>query len=287
MPNLEIIRPSTDLIGNTLYQTISDPVDPRVAKIVSSDREAIEADFIPMKEQGLIPHPDYIQESDEGLRQIIPPNLPLWTESSLSQFSKGGLPPTTLRGHFDSIHSFIQDHVWLPNPLHVSLLSVIVFLSYLIRIFPAVPIIEVTGPIGSGKSTLFHLLSRICRSGIFSSISTIAGLARARHLNPCTILIDEPLEDPNHPVVLGSYKRGSTRLLAGSDQCLLQQNLFGLTFKIRDHASEAVKDRSIFINIAPSNSSLPLFLPEREVERITRIVDHSLWLSLTMFQNIL
>ena len=112
-----------------------------------------------MKDHGLVPHSDYIQETEEGSRIIVPPNLPHWSEASLSQFAKGGLPPTTLRDHFNGIRSFVSNYVWLPDPVAYSLVSVTVVLSYLIRIFPAVPLIEVEGPVGSGKapfSTFFR-----------------------------------------------------------------------------------------------------------------------------------
>ena len=287
MPNLKAIRPSTDLVGGTLYQAIRDPADHRRVKIISSNRENIDVDLLTVDEYGLTIHPDYLEDTKDGLRLITPPNLPNWSESSLSEYAKGRLAPTTLRHHFNAIRSYIANYVWMPDQIFYTLLSVAVLLSYLVRIFPAVPIFEVVGPVGSGKSTLFNVLSKICRSGIFSSISTIAGLARARHLNPCTLLVDEALRDPNHPVVLGSYKRGSTRLLAGPDQSLLEQNLFGLTFKVHDHASEAVKDRTIFIDIAPAELPMPPFLPERETERLSQLVDHSLWLSLTQHQNVL
>ena len=117
MPSLKSVRLSTDLIGDTLYQAICHPGDHRRSTLVTSNREVIDADFVPLEERGLYPHSDYTQETEEGFRLLVPPNLPHWSEASLSQFAKGGLPPTTLRNHFNSIHSFIQAYVWLPSPV--------------------------------------------------------------------------------------------------------------------------------------------------------------------------
>ena len=64
------------------------------------------------------------------------------------------------------------------------------------------------------------------------------------------------------------------------------QNLYGLTIKVPDMASQALKDRTIVINTQPAHCSLLQFFPEREKAALTRLVDHSFWLSLTQFQNV-
>lgn len=229
-----------------------------------------------LRKEGFYPHPDCLIETEDGPQLLIPSTLPKWSEPSYTRFLDGDLPPSTLRDHFNATRSFLAEYAWLPDPVHLDLVATLAFASFLVTVFPAIPIIEVRGPVGSGKSTLLHVLSHICRSGIFTSNSTIAGLARARHLDPCPIFLDEPLRNPNHPVVLGSYKRGSTRLIAGPQQGLISQRLYGLTFKVPDGASEALKDRTITIDTAPAEHPLPPFLPEREQERISRLTDNAL-----------
>jgi hypothetical protein len=65
-------------------------------------------------------------------------------------------------------------------------------------------------------------------------------------------------------------------LIAGPQQGLISQRLYGLTFKVPDGASEALKDRTITIDTAPAEHPLPPFLPEREQERISRLTDNAL-----------
>lgn len=287
MANFTPIRLSTDRIKGKFYQAIHNPEQPKSSLIVSSQVEVFRSDWESLRGQGFKPHPDYIEETNNGLVIISPTTLLGWTPDSLSRFLAKELPPNTLSVHFQELKKFIATYVKLPDPACLNLVSVLVLVSYWIDLFVAVAIIEILGFVGSGKTTLMRVLSCLCRSSLFCSISTIAGMGRARHLDPCTLFIDEPLHSANHPVVLGSCKKGSTRLLAGPKQELLRQNVYGLTFKVQDVASVPLADRTIYIHTTPSKSSLPPFYPEDHKEEIRHLTDNSLWISLYHFQEVL
>ena len=198
---------------------------------------------------------------------------------------KGDLPPTTLRQLFNDLRNFIQQFVYFASKVYYDLVTLAVVLSFWISVPPAVPLLDLLGGLGSGKTTLLFVLSTLCRSGMLSSICTSAALARSRMLDQATLCIDEPIRNPNHPILLGSYKKGSTRMVCGPGNQLLVQSVYGLLLKVYDRSSEALKDRAISIEIAPCRDPLPAFDAYRERNRIQDLRDRLFWLTLTHYRE--
>ena len=180
------LRLSTDHVNGRLYQAVRHPGSPGSVVVVSSTRECFEATWEGFRSAGYCPQEDYLEETKEGLKLVIPQTLSTWSQDSLSALLCGDFPPVTFREHFEEIEEFIRRFVWLPNPIDLVLSTLVVLVSFFVAGFSAVPIVETRGPVGSGKSTLQRILSFLCRSGVFASNSTIPAVARIRHLDPCT-----------------------------------------------------------------------------------------------------
>ena len=286
MTELVSLRISTDYVNGSLFQAVRHPDIRRSALMVSSAKECFEATWEGLKSAGYYPHKDYLKETKDGYKLIVPTTLSAWSQPSLTAYLNGDLQPVTMREHFEEIKTFIEKYVWLPEPVDLVLAAVSVFISYFIGVFCAVPVLETRGGIGSGKSRLQKVMSLLCRSGVLIATSTIAAVARIRYLDSCSLFFEEGLPHPSHPVVLGTYKRDTPRLVTSRDGEPETQNVYGLTWKVPDGASQALKDRTIYLHTQPARQPLPQFYPERERTILTRLMDHSFWLSLTQFQNV-
>ena len=95
--------------------------------------------------------------------------------------------------------------------------------GYVPSAFPAVPLLHVTGPLGSGKTRVFDLLGRLAFRPLQTSNLTAPALFRTLHARGGTLLLDEAerLGDRRDPaaaeltgMLLAGYKRGgrATRL---------------------------------------------------------------------------
>jgi len=281
-----ILRVSTGLTNNSFYQVVRDPNNPNVAAFVFSDRTTFPATYEALTSQGYEPHPDFVVEKDGEPRLFVPQTLPRMNVQFLSDFVSGEVTTDRPKALFKDIRDFIKRYVWFERTVYYDLTSLLVFLSFWVVLFPAIPIVEVLGTTGSGKTTLLYLLSTICRSGFLSSTCSMAALARARHYDYSTLLLDEPLRKPDHPIVLGSYKNGETRTICGPGNELLFQNIYGLTLKVQDTASEALKSRTISLEITPLTKRLPPFCPQQDHDRIQSLVGNLLSISLTHFESI-
>lgn len=285
--DLLVVRLSQDLVNGVLYQTVPRGGQTNAGLLVSSRRESIEISFETLAAGGLCPSREYLSETKNGLRIVVPPTLSVWSTASLDRFLAGDMAPVTAREAFEEQRSFIERFVRLPDLRYLDLISLLAVLSFVVVIFPAIPIIVLRGGVGVGKTTLLNVLSSFSRSPLLCSSSTLAALSRARALDPCTLLLDEALSTPGDPLVLSSYKRDAGRLLCGPGNELRRQSLFGLTIAVAGcRSSEAFEDRTINVSSAPSQVPLPPFLLDEQIEVASRLRDQNFWLAMTQFENI-
>jgi hypothetical protein len=102
-----------------------------------------------------------------------------------------------------------------------------VMLTYVFPAWPAVPYLYVGGPLGSGKTRVFEILSRLVFRPLASSNMTAAALFRTLHDRGGTLLMDEaerlrettPDAGELRSILLAGYKRGgkATRLEPSGD----------------------------------------------------------------------
>jgi len=64
-------------------------------------------------------------------------------------------------------------------------------LTYVYHAWPVVPYVFVGGPLGSGKSRVFEILSRLVFRPLASSNMSAASLFRTLHANGGTLILDE------------------------------------------------------------------------------------------------
>ena len=102
-----------------------------------------------------------------------------------------------------------------------STLALWTILSYGYHAWPAVPYLYLGGPLGSGKSRVFEILSRLCFRPLATSNLTAASLFRSLHAFGGTLLLDEAErlkkgQDPDVgeilSMLLAGYKRGGSAL---------------------------------------------------------------------------
>lgn len=96
-------------------------------------------------------------------------------------------------------------------------LTIWTMLTYVYPAWPAVPYLSIGGPLGSGKSRVFEVLSRVVLRPLPSSNMTSACLFRTLHLQGGILLLDEaerlrdrtPDVGETLSILLAGYKRGS------------------------------------------------------------------------------
>jgi hypothetical protein len=140
------------------------------------------------------------------------------------------------KAQVDAVDTFIRlseaiaHYVELPEDDAAGIVATLALWSmatYLYCAWPATPYLFVGGPLGSGKSRLFDVLSRVVFRPLTSSNMTAAALFRTLHERGGVLLLDEaerlrestPDAGEVRSILLAGYKRGgkATRLEAVAD----------------------------------------------------------------------
>ena len=130
---------------------------------------------------------------------------PGWSQAARHAWLDGTAVPSAAK-IFRDICKRIEYFVDLPRE-HAkgtgSTLALWTLLTYCFHAWPAVPYLYVGGPLGSGKSRVFEILSRLVFRPLVSSNMTAAALFRTLHNNGGTLLLDEAerLKQVNNPDV--------------------------------------------------------------------------------------
>jgi len=289
MPDNNFFRLSTGTLPTgEFYQVVQHPAQANLGLVVTSGGDSFDTSLPSLTEQGLVPHPIHVRERKDGFETLLPPTIGKWPVESLKPFLAGDPPPTTLRALFEETRGFLATFAWIPHVVALNLVTILTFLSYWVKLFPAICIAEICGPIASGKSTLMRLLAKVCRSPIFCSSSTPAALARAREREACTLLFDEPIP-PSKDVdslILASNQQDTHRLICGPGQELLLQDLFGLSVKVFDRVSEAIKSRVVTIDTVQCPHPLPPYISARHSSEVERLIGCFFWLSLLHYERV-
>ena len=153
-----------------------------------------------------------------------------WTQSSRSAWLKDSETPD-VGSLFAAICERFANYLHLPKVKAngtTAMLALWSMLTYIYPAFDAVPYLYVGGPLGSGKSRVFEILSRLVFRPMSSSNLSAASLYRTLHERGGTLLLDEAerLKQTNAPdvgdllsMLLAGYKRGgqATRLEPSGD----------------------------------------------------------------------
>ncbi len=142
-----------------------------------------------------------------------------WSKQSRGEW-KAGRSSVSPAEVFSRVAKAIDHHVEFASEQrhgYLATLSCWVILSYVYHAWDAVPYLLLQGPAGSGKSTLFGILERLCFNAQLSSNPTASAIFRTAHFNGGTYLFDEAerLKDTRSPdmvevnnMLLAGYKRG-------------------------------------------------------------------------------
>ena len=179
-----------------------------------------------------MPLPPFIELPDDRRLWLHPapaepsPNTPSgWTRPGREAWLQGADPPDPA-DVFQRVCKRIAHFIDLPKtdaPGITATLALWSMMTYGYHAWDAVPYLYIGGPLGSGKSRVFEVLSKLVFRPLGSSNMTAAALFRTLHANGGTLLLDEAerLKQTQAPEVqelltmlLAGYKRGgqATRL---------------------------------------------------------------------------
>jgi hypothetical protein len=154
-----------------------------------------------------------------------PSTKPGWSAAARRRWSEGEPAPDPA-ALFKAMAALFARFIDLPTAHAAGVTATALcwaMLSYIYTAFPAVPYLFVGGPLGSGKSRLFEVLSRLVFRPLSSSNMTGAALFRTLHSQGGVLLLDEAerLKNTTDPataeilsMLLAGYKKGgaATRL---------------------------------------------------------------------------
>jgi len=154
-----------------------------------------------------------------------PTTRPGWSREARRRWLAGEAVPDAIEvfGRVSEKIAYFLDLPKTEAPGIVATLALWTMMSYSYCAWPAVPYLYIGGPLGSGKSRVFEVLSRLVFRPLGSSSLTAAALFRTLHSHGGTLLLDEAerLRDVKDPgvsevrsILLAGYKRGgqATRL---------------------------------------------------------------------------
>ncbi len=175
--------------------------------------------------------PDSLVLSDGGKLWIHPTpgepsvrQVPAWTEADRKAWLAGSEPPDPAEV-FQRLCKCIAHFIDFPSdraPGMAATLALWAMLTYAYPAWPAIPYLYLGGPMGSGKTRVFEVLSRLVFRPLQSSNMTGAALFRTLHSRGGTLLYDEaerlkqstPDVGEINSMLLAGYKSGgrATRL---------------------------------------------------------------------------
>src|SRR5207253_3187416 len=92
---------------------------------------------------------------------------------------------------FNEIRKFVKARVELEDERHYSVIAACVLHSYRVRENRTTPYLFLTGPTGTGKNRILHILRALCYRGFIAGNPTAASLFRLMDVHHPTLCVDE------------------------------------------------------------------------------------------------
>lgn len=109
-------------------------------------------------------------------RHLIKKDDGLW--NSIEDFHYGKSKTRSLDAILHDIKAFLKNSVWLPYRHDYDLLTLFVPVTFAQAVFESVPLVLVTGPPASGKSSLGRAMTKICANAVTVGQISAAAIAR-------------------------------------------------------------------------------------------------------------
>jgi hypothetical protein len=182
---------SFETIARVIEPTRNGPVEAkrRTTMVVRSDGEILSVEQVPAP-RGTPSNQRLFQLSDGTLLNRHPrvPACASWSWASIQAFvahpEQAAAPLAELLRETEQI---MRQHIYLPKDDDFAVLALAVAASYVQPVFRALPIILVTGPAGSGKSTAGVILAALGRNGTL--IGQVSAAAAARVIDETSGLV--------------------------------------------------------------------------------------------------
>lgn len=134
-------------------------------------------------------------------------------------FIGGKAPDVDVRQLYPYLRSRIEQHALLPDRADSDLVATYIVLSYLYRMFAAVPYLHLNGPKGSGKTTLGRVFTALGFNGLMVTSCSEASLFRTLDRTGGMFVLDEiegmstreaSGEDAKTSILRAGYQKGAT-----------------------------------------------------------------------------
>lgn len=200
----------------------------------------------------------------------------------------GTSPSGDSRHPFYRIADLVQEFLDLPEHMLARVAS-FALSTWFPECLNVAPLLWITGPPMSGKTTLLTLLHCLCRRPVLLTDMTPAGLYSLQDALKPTLLIDEGelSKGDSDQRVMRLLRAGSTRGI----QVIRRQQVFDC-FGPKAIAArmwpddEALATRAVFVTMLPTRRSLPAFNPHLIRDRIDDLQSELMYFRLTNYHRV-
>jgi len=116
-------------------------------------------------------------------RQPKPSAYNTWEWSYIQDFLEGREKVRPIDEIVSEIHQILRRAVWLPYEEDYAVLALMIPVTYVQRVFEAVPLFLLNGPAGSGKTQMANTVAKMCCNG--NVIGQMSAATAARHIDDC------------------------------------------------------------------------------------------------------
>jgi hypothetical protein len=204
------------------------------------------------------------------------------------QLPTGTRPSGDSRHMFDRIADLLKEFLDLPERT-LALIATFILSTWFPEFLTTAPILWITGPPMSGKTTLLTLLNCLCRRPILLTDVTPAAFYALRDALRPTLLVDESelSNSTSDRRIMSLIRAGSTRGV----HVVRHQRIFdcfgpiAIAARLRPQ-DEALASRAVFVTMLPARRSLRPFNPELLRDRIDDLQSQLLNLRLANYHQV-
>ena len=175
----QVLRREVDLYRDEKGEEVVADVERLETVVIRSDRTVHTARHVPAP-KGTRERDRILRLSDGTLidREPQPNKYGTWSWPSIGSYLEGAAKTRPLAEILRDITSYLRASIWLPFEEDYAILTLVVPVTYVQRIFNSVPLIFLNGPPASGKSETGRAMARVCANACVCGQSSAASIAR-------------------------------------------------------------------------------------------------------------
>jgi len=175
----QVLRREVDMQRNEKGEDVVADVERLETIVIRSDRTVHTARWVPAP-RGTRERDRVLRLSDGTLidREPQPNKYGTWSWPAIGAYLEGACKTRPLAEILSDVMSHLKSSVWLPLEEDYAILTLVVPVTYVQRVFDSVPLIFLNGPAGSGKSETGRAMARVCANAYVCGQSSAASVAR-------------------------------------------------------------------------------------------------------------